>query len=150
MFWFVTFFESKKITIKFDYPLITSIVSLFIVYFLGIATIFYFYLLCLITAMSQIRLYEYMFQMWRIDLYALCIRTFDHIWNMYSYNRIWDIAVTFWLKTFFEWCEYKRIQTQKIEVTCNKFRIFLKTTEFTIFYKGIYCKFSRWSRWSEK
>jgi hypothetical protein len=32
-----------------------------------------------ITAMSQIRLYEYMFQMWRIDLYALCIRTFNHI-----------------------------------------------------------------------
>ncbi len=45
--------------------------------------------------MSQIRLYEYMFQMWRIDLYALCIRTFNHIWNMYSYNRIWEIAVIF-------------------------------------------------------
>jgi hypothetical protein len=24
----------------------------------------------------------------------LCIRTFNHIWNMYSYNRIWEIAVT--------------------------------------------------------
>ncbi len=39
------------------------------------------------------RLYEYMFQMWRIDPYALCIRTFNHIWNMYSYNRIWGIVV---------------------------------------------------------
>ncbi len=47
------------------------------------------------TAMSQIRLYEYMFQMWRIDPYALCIRTFNHIWNMYSYNRIWETAVMF-------------------------------------------------------
>ncbi len=47
----------------------------------------------LYTAMSQIRLYEYMFQMWKIDPYALCIRIFNHIWNMYSYNRIWEIAV---------------------------------------------------------
>jgi hypothetical protein len=39
------------------------------------------------------RLYEYMFQMWRIDPYVLCIRTFNHIWNMYSYNRIWEIVV---------------------------------------------------------
>jgi hypothetical protein len=29
-------------------------------------------------------LYEYIFQMWRIDPYALCIRTFNRIWNMYS------------------------------------------------------------------
>jgi hypothetical protein len=43
--------------------------------------------------MSQIRLYEYIFQMWRIDPYVLCIRTFNHIWNMYLYNRIWDIPV---------------------------------------------------------
>jgi hypothetical protein len=46
-----------------------------------------------ITATSQIRLYEYMFQMWRIDPYALCIRILNHIWNMCSYNRIWEIAV---------------------------------------------------------
>jgi hypothetical protein len=31
------------------------------------------------TAMSQLWLYEYMFQMWRIDPYVLCIRTFNHI-----------------------------------------------------------------------
>jgi hypothetical protein len=46
------------------------------------------------TAMSQLWLYEYMFQMWRIDHYALCIRTFNQIWNMYSYKRIWEIAVS--------------------------------------------------------
>jgi hypothetical protein len=51
------------------------------------------------TVMSQIRLYEYMFQMWRIHLYALCIRTFNHIWNMYSYNRIWEIVVLNFMKS---------------------------------------------------
>ncbi len=36
-------------------------------------------------------IYEYMFQMWRIDPYALCIRILNHIWNIYSYNRIWEM-----------------------------------------------------------
>jgi hypothetical protein len=31
------------------------------------------------TAKSQLWLYEYMFQMWRINPYALCIRTFNRI-----------------------------------------------------------------------
>jgi hypothetical protein len=40
--------------------------------------IFIFYSVAwLTTGMSQMRLYEYMFQMWRIDPYALCIRTFN-------------------------------------------------------------------------
>jgi hypothetical protein len=48
------------------------------------------------TAISQLWLYEYMFQMWRIDPYVLCIRSFNHIWNMYSYNRIWEIGVFYY------------------------------------------------------
>ncbi len=40
-------FGYKKITIKSDYALITSIVSRFPIYFLGNATIFYIYSLCL-------------------------------------------------------------------------------------------------------
>jgi hypothetical protein len=37
------------------------------------------FIVILFTAMSQLWLYEYMFQMWRIDPYTLCIRTFNHI-----------------------------------------------------------------------
>jgi hypothetical protein len=72
----------------------------------------------LVTGMSQIRLYEYMFQMWRIDPYVLCIRTLNHIWNMYSYNRIWKFAVI----GLMESVEFARVQNLEFSAlgACSK------------------------------
>ncbi len=62
--------------------------------------------------MSQLWLYEYMFQIWRIDPYALCKRTFNHIWNMYSYSL------------FREVCPLKQIYGKviKIKGKCQKMK----------------------------
>ncbi len=62
-----------------------------------ISTVLFSILYDLVTSVQQILncgyINTYMFQMWRIDPYVLCIRTFNHIWNMYSYNHNWEFAV---------------------------------------------------------
>jgi hypothetical protein len=95
------------------------------------------------TAMSQLWLYEYMFQMWTIDPYALCIRTFSHIWNMYSYNRIWEIAV--FIVGFHLWKftqSFQRFwQKRKSPSFSSHFQWFLLILSFEIFQKSLkYCR----------